>query len=176
MWRQGGGANPHFALCLGEIMLRVGQRHLAWAAYERTASLASPFWPDPVRQQRLIDHCRSRQKLIEATLPPQEVEKLRPRYETELAYGLRYQKEYQADEAARLAAGRPVTDPELNADFVSSHPPIASPVGPEDQLAVNPEQWFLMRRWLYGFAFAALGAGLGAFAAAVLYRRFARPT
>jgi hypothetical protein len=175
MWRQGGGANPHFALCLGEIMLRVGQRYLAWAAYERTASLAKQFWPDPVRQEQLIDHCRARQKLIEATLPPQDVEKLRPRYETELAYGLRYQKEYQADEAAKLAAGRPVTDPELNADFVASHPPIASPVGPEDQVAVNPEQWFLMRRWLYGFAFAAFGAGLGAFAAAVLYRRFARP-
>ena len=32
MWRQGGGANPHFALALGETMLRVGQRYIAWCA------------------------------------------------------------------------------------------------------------------------------------------------
>ncbi len=28
------GANPHFALALGETMLRVGQRYLAWDAFE----------------------------------------------------------------------------------------------------------------------------------------------
>jgi hypothetical protein len=33
MWRQGGGASPHFALCLGEIMMRVGQRYIAWCAF-----------------------------------------------------------------------------------------------------------------------------------------------
>ena len=42
MWRLGGGANPHFALALGEIMMRVGQRRLAWCAYERAADLAPP--------------------------------------------------------------------------------------------------------------------------------------
>src|SRR4051812_23035114 len=39
MWRYGGGANPHFSLALAETMLRVGQRHIAWSAYERTRRL-----------------------------------------------------------------------------------------------------------------------------------------
>ncbi|MEO2090529.1 MAG: hypothetical protein ABGY75_13675 [Gemmataceae bacterium] len=33
MWRQGGGPSPHFALCVGEVMLRVGQRRIAWTAF-----------------------------------------------------------------------------------------------------------------------------------------------
>jgi hypothetical protein len=45
MWRQGGGANPHFALALGETMLRVGQRYIAWVAYEREPGACSgPDW------------------------------------------------------------------------------------------------------------------------------------
>ena len=44
MWRLGGGAHPYFALALGEIMLRVGQRYLAWSAYQRS-SKQSLNWP-----------------------------------------------------------------------------------------------------------------------------------
>src|SRR5262249_28550413 len=38
MWRQG-DANPHFALAVGETMLRVGQRYIAWTAFERAARM-----------------------------------------------------------------------------------------------------------------------------------------
>ena len=52
MWRQGGGANPHFALALAETMLRVGQRYVAWTAYERASRLAERFWPDDAMRPR----------------------------------------------------------------------------------------------------------------------------
>ena len=68
MWRQGIGADPHFALCIGEIMLRVGQRHIAWAAFERASRLSEKFWPDPLMQQFLRDHCRKRQAEIQKAL------------------------------------------------------------------------------------------------------------
>jgi hypothetical protein len=53
MWGLGGGANPHFALALGEMTLRVGQRYLAWGAYDRPARMAERFWPDAAVQHRL---------------------------------------------------------------------------------------------------------------------------
>src|SRR5262249_2419526 len=60
MWRLGGGANPHFCLALGETMLRVGQRNIAWCAYERATQLANRFWPDPEIQGKFTEHCRER--------------------------------------------------------------------------------------------------------------------
>ncbi len=68
MWRQGGGANPHFALAMGETMLRVGQRYIAWSAFERASRMAERFWPDPAIQKALRYHCRARQARIEETL------------------------------------------------------------------------------------------------------------
>lgn len=109
MWRLGGGANPHFALALGEIMLRVGQRYIAWCAYERAARMADRLWPDPDIQRQFVEHCRRRQQVIERQLPGEEVKGLRPRFEAELAHGQRYQKEYQEYEAERIRAGRPLT-------------------------------------------------------------------
>ena len=58
MWRQGGGANPHFALALGETMLRVGQRYLAWDAFETRL---------PPRRPRLV---RPRNPTISARALP----------------------------------------------------------------------------------------------------------
>ena len=40
MWRLGGGAHPYFAVALGETMLRVNQRFLAWDAFERAGRMA----------------------------------------------------------------------------------------------------------------------------------------
>src|SRR5579864_3002151 len=127
MWRQGGGANPHFCLCIGEIMLRVGQRRIAWTAYERCKQLASRYWPKPEIQQALRDHCDSRQKEIEQTLPAEEVANLRPNFDDELAYGQRYQKEYQDFEAAKIAAGADMHDEHFFDEFQQRHKPIASP-------------------------------------------------
>jgi hypothetical protein len=61
MWRQGGGASPHFCLFLGEAMMRVRQRQLAWAAYERAKQLADHFWPNPALREKFIEHCKKRQ-------------------------------------------------------------------------------------------------------------------
>src|SRR4051812_22342366 len=139
MWRQGGGANPHFALCLGETMLRVGQRYLAWSAFERASRMADRFWPDPALQQFLRDHCRKRQQAIEGQLFADEVAGLRPRFDAELAYGENYQKEYQRYEADQIAAGRSIDDEHFDDAFHAGREPIASPVGPEDELRVTNE-------------------------------------
>ncbi len=69
MWRYGGGANPHFALALGEIMLRVGQRYIAWCAYERAANLGATFQLGSRDRDQCTAHCRKRQALIEEQLP-----------------------------------------------------------------------------------------------------------
>jgi hypothetical protein len=51
----------------------VGQRHIAWAAFERAHRLADRYWPDPRLQTFLREHCRKRQ----AELQP-EFESYRP--------------------------------------------------------------------------------------------------
>src|SRR4051812_42436368 len=134
MWREGTGANPHFALCLGETMLRVGQRYLAWSAFERASRLADDFSPDADLQQFLRDHCRKRQQMIEAQLPADEVADLRPRFDAELTYGQAFQRDYQQYEADQIDKGQSIEDEYFHQGFLGSRPPIASPVGPEDEL------------------------------------------
>src|SRR5262249_28912743 len=129
MWRLGGGANPHFALALGEIMLRVGQRYIAWCAFERAAGMADRIWLEVDIQQQFVTHCRRRQQLIEQQLPAEEVAKLRPRFDAELAYGQRYQQEYQQYEVERIGAAVSLDDVHFYDDFNATHPPSASPVG-----------------------------------------------
>src|SRR4029079_10021784 len=80
-WRQGGGPSPHLALCLGEIMLRVGQRYLAWNCYERAARMADQYSPKPELLQFLRDHCLGRQAEIEKSLNPDEAAGLRPKFD-----------------------------------------------------------------------------------------------
>lgn len=191
MWRQGGGANPHFALALGEVMLRVGQRYIAWAAYERAIRMAERFWPDPALQQFLCEHCRQRQSQIEQTLsfrapastrrppwqyvspPPAEgtVATLRPQFEKELAHGEGYQRAYQEYEAARIAAGTAIQDEHFFDEFHAGREAIASPVGPEEWFVFVPRakmyEYTAQRRWSWGL----FGAGLAAMGAALWSRR-----
>lgn len=134
-WRQGSGPNPHFALCLGEIMLRVGQRYLAWECYERATRLADQFWPAPELQQFLRAHCKTRQAAIERSLPAAEVAELRPKFEAELAFGEAYQRDYQAYEEEKIQAGADLNDAHIFDEFYASRPPIASKVGPEEWYA-----------------------------------------
>lgn len=190
MWRQGGGANPHFALAIGEVMLRVGQRHVAWAAFERAYRLADRYWPDPSIQEFLRQHCRKRQGEIERTLThappagsrrtawqnvspplsPEEVADLRPRFEAELAHGEGYQRAYQEYEEKRLAAGVSITDEHFFDAFHAGREPIASAVGPEEQFAWVPRgkmsEYASQRRWAWG----VFGAGLAALLVAGLQR------
>jgi hypothetical protein len=133
MWRMGSGANPHFALALGEIMLRVGQRYIAWTAFERAYRMKDHYWPD----QRIVDgfgaHCRARQKLIEDSLPKENWQTVAAKFANELAFGQEYQKAYQAYEVKRIGEGTRTDDPNFYDAFDRSRGPIATPVGNEDK-------------------------------------------
>jgi hypothetical protein len=176
MWRQGGGANPHLALALGETMLRVGQRYIAWTACERAAKMAGQFWPEPTMQQYFRDHCRQRQEQIEKTFQRAEEESadtLRSRFNDELAYGERYQREYQRYEAEKIEAGAPISDEHFFDAFHAGHDPIASPVGAEEWAVLMPRgkmHSYATRRIL---ARGLFGSGLAAMALALLMRWWA---
>lgn len=133
MWRYGGGANPHFSLALAETMIRVGQRHIAWSAYERTRRLLDGF-PDPKAAAQLIEHCQQRQSTIESALPADERLQLRPAFDADLKAGLDYQAAYQAYEATKLAAGASVDDPDFYNDFLARNGDIASDPGHADEV------------------------------------------
>jgi hypothetical protein len=147
MWRLGGGASPNFALALGEIMLRVGQRYIAWCAFERAAGMADRVWPDGDIQRQFAEHCRNRQKVIELQLPSAEVVQLRPRFVEELAYGQRYQQEYQEYEAERIRSGASLDDEHFYDDFNVTHSPIASPVGVEDKFVEDSAEPEFFLNW-----------------------------
>ena len=171
MWRQGSGANPHFALCLGETMLRVGQRYLAWSAFERASRMADAYSPDAGIQEFLRDHCRRRQGWIKRSSTADEVAGLRPQFDAELAFGQRDQQEYAEYEAEQLAAGRLIDDEHFYDAFHAGREPIASPVGPEDGLlAERPNP---MADILPGprAGYAVFGMGLAAAGMAMLMRR-----
>ena len=161
MWRDG-NASPHHALALAETMLRVGQRYIAWCAYERTVQLANGF-PESIREP-FTAHCRSRQEKIQEQLSAAEVAKLRPRFEAELKHGQDYQAAYQQYEAARIAAGGDIDDAHFYDDFHAQHGAIASRVGEEDQF-VAQNQVAVTRR---NVGLAAFCAGLAAFVTACL--------
>lgn len=178
MWRQGGGADPHFALAIGETMLRAGQRSIARAAYERAARMGDNFWPNPDVREKFNEHCRRRQAQVERSLrPPPEagpprqhetVANLRPAFDAELAHGLRFRQEFQAYEAKQLADGVPITDPHFYDAFYADRQPIASPTGPEETFARVPRSRisaYAARR-----ARGALGAGIGALIAGLILR------
>lgn len=172
MWRQGGGANPHFALAVGETMLRVGQRYLAWAAYERASKLADRYWPDPALQEFLRIHCQRRQAEIEATFArdKETVADLRSRFEAELAHGQGYQRAYQDYEAAKIAEGVPINDPHFFDEFHAGREPIASTVGPEEWYVWVPQSRVHEYGQKRALAWGLFGAGLTAMMIALFLR------
>jgi len=190
MWRQSGAASPHMALALAETMLRVGQRYIAWAAFERTARLADRVSPEPSVVKSLREHCRKRQEQIETTLrfskskpeyedrwhrvsppPPAEVvDGLRAQFDAELAHGERYQRAYQEYEASRIASGVSIDDPHFMEPFLALHPPIASSSGPEEWYASVDPADFDRQLSNDSMARSLLGAGIAALAAALVMR------
>jgi hypothetical protein len=170
MWRQGIGPDPHFALCLGEIMLRVGQRHIAWAAFERAGRMADRFGPTTDAHEFLRLHCRQRQQQIEATLTAAEAADLRPRFDAELAHGENYQKAYQQYEADKIAAGASIFDGHFFDAFHAGRGPIASPSGSEEWYAtLGDSNALVMTRvrsrfdqFCWGLGGAGVAAGLAA--------------
>jgi len=178
MWRQGGGANPHFALALGEIMLRVGQRSIAWSAFERASRLAERYSADPEIQGFLREHCRNRQRDIELT-PDRKggrsAAELRAAFDAELAYGQGYQKDYQEFEAAKIAEGASILDADVFADWPRRGEPVASRSGDEERVKVvtRADQYRYASR--VARAWGVFGAGVSAFVMAAfleLVRRF----
>jgi len=157
MWRLGGGAHPYFAIALGETMLRVGQNYIAWCAFERAARLAKFAWPDPALQEQFTSRCRSRQKLIEEKMQPGEVQKLRPAFEAELAFGEDYQRAYQQYEKEQIAAGASIEDPHFYAAFDKQRGSIASPVGDADWFHVERDS---LKSELSSLGLCLLMAGL----------------
>ena len=135
MWRLGGGANKHFALALGETMMRVKQRHLAWSAYQRAIREAKRFASDEVIRTKFIEHCKKRQE--EAGLSEEEVKELAARFESELQVGTEYQRAYQKFEEEQIAAGKDLDDPHFYDTFHAQHGNIATPVGDADFLPVE---------------------------------------
>ena len=190
MWRQGGGANPHFALAIGETMLRVGQRTIAWEAFERANLLADRFWPDPTLQAFLREHCRNRQAAIETTWsfqpdrattrtpwqqvsPPRSTDNAEHRrslFRDELAYGQAYQDRFQKYESERIDAGISPDDPRLDRGFPPGPFPIASPVGPEEWYEAVTRQAIAAYAPEHQFARGLLGAGIGSVGVALLFR------
>lgn len=164
MWRQGGGANPHFALALGETMLRVGQRYIAWAAYERAFRLADRYSTDPKIQGFLREHCRKRQADVEKTLAsrPEAGAGLLAQFDAELAYGEGFQKEYQLYEATKIAAGASITDGHFYDDFPRRREAIASVSGPEEWHARVPLGKISAYQSERHRAWGTFGAGLAA--------------
>lgn len=187
MWRQGGGANPHFCLAIAETMLRTGQRHIAWAAYERASLLAERFSPDPGLQTFLRDHCKARQAAIEETFrPPKDrkddayaawnylgsrmddaaIGELRGNMQSELKLGTQYQQAYQEYETTKIAAGHSIDDEHFFDDFNLQHGSIASKSGSEELTRIILRSAKNSYTSSQGYAWGTLGFGIGAIIAA----------
>ncbi len=164
MWRQGGGANPYFALALGEIMARVGQRYIAWTAYERASKLADKYGWKPEHATFLREHSRRRQQEIEDKIPADEVPKLRPRFEAELAHGQQFHREYQEFEAKKIAAGVDLRDEHFFDEFYKDREPIATPVGESEWYARVDRDVVGSLQFRTKASFALLCGGIVAFA------------
>lgn len=167
MWRQGGGANPHFALAIGETMLRVGQRYIAWTAFARARMLAERYSPDPETRAFLVQHCTARMRDINESFPPEAVPKLRV-FEDELAMGQEYQAAMQAFEEARVNAGDDPSAENFFDAFRRERGPIASEPGPEElhRLVRRSRRQAYVARDVQSKAI--FGAGIGAIVPFVL--------
>jgi hypothetical protein len=126
-------------------------------------------------QQFLRDQCKARQDTIERSLPADEVAKLRPKFETELAFGEAYQRDYQAYADEKIRAGANLNDPHFFDDFHAGRPSIASKVGPEEWYAgsVHGSRTSAMFRAFWGWGLLTGGACL--FLLAIVFRWLCRP-
>jgi hypothetical protein len=196
MWRQGGGANPHFALALGETMLRVGQRYIAWTAFERASEMAESYSPDPELQELLRTHCRQRQSHLEETLlhsdapnsggrssrretpwqhvsppPSQEaVASLRDAFRRELQFGRSWQQDYQDFEAAQLVKGTSLESADFFDEFLRAQPAIASVPGPEEYSVFVRKSRKMQYMWDLAVSWGIFGFGAGCMFVAVIER------
>jgi len=147
MWRQSRTPSPHLAIAIGETMLRVGQRSLAWCAFARAVKLSATG-------TRLHEHAAGRL----GRLPTPE---LREPFEAELAFGESYQKEYQAFEAKRIADGVPLGDANFYTPFRTGREPIASPSGDEEIVSRRDPARERSYHFTRTVAWSLIGAAIG---------------
>jgi hypothetical protein len=141
MWTMGGGPSPHFAMALGRTMEDVGERAIAWNAYECAIEMKEQFSPDPEVCEQLAALCRDAQDEIAKSESPGNLEAwqsdMRQTHVKELAWGREYQRAYQDFEAGQIAAGIPLDDPKFYDPFFEDRAPIASSVGLADEVIVT---------------------------------------
>ncbi len=165
MWVYGGGANPHFALALGDIMEGFGQKRIAWSAYRRAVSMAKRFWPDQEIADNLKQHCEMRMRALEKHMRPDIVAKLEDAYLYELQRGIDYQAAQAAYEHEQIELGKDIHDPSFFEAFNQTHGSIASKIGNSDQLTVRYFVPWDQLFWRYCLVAAFFGSlfGLGMF-------------
>lgn len=103
-----------YAFVLAELLAAEGDRYLAWHAYQRAYELEHPRSTDIPYYQAQVAEALDRD--ARGRLRPIEHWRLRER-------ALRWQRDYQTWERARLAAGDDPTDAALLAAFYEEHPP-----------------------------------------------------
>ena len=177
MWTQGGGPNPHSALALGRLMEHVGQRHIAWEAYQRALDLAANFSPNPATRDALSAYCRDRQLAIAQQLAPADPASWQTRqladFTAERDFATAYLAKYHAFETAQIAAHVPLDSPHFYDAFFASAPPLASAPGNVDDIRIT----HIQATTLSDFApLTTLGAGLGLALGTLLRRKPKRPS
>lgn len=130
MWTYGGGPNPFSALMLGQVSETLGQRQLAFFAYQRALGMQAR-WPAPVRDA-LTKFCQARcDDLTTAT----EASTWSDFHRADLAAGEAAQRQLHEAEATLLAAGVAYDDPQIAA--LANTIPRTTP---------GAEQWLTLRR------------------------------
>jgi tetratricopeptide (TPR) repeat protein len=169
MWTMGGGPNAHFAQCLGRIMQKVGERLIAWNAFERAVELRATYWPDEKIQDQMVLWCRSQQNAIAIHESPDSPDAwqqtMRKQHQAELAWGIDYQNAYHDYEARQIAKGVSLDDPNFYTEFFKNRPPIASRPGQSDDLVITHLK---AANFADSAPLIVLGLGLGMLIALVL--------
>ena len=96
---------------------------------------------------------------------------LRTSFDTELAPGTDFQREYQEYEAKQIAARVPIDNPWIYREFDMGRKPIASQPGQEEWFYRVPRAKLREHVERRAKAWAIFGAGLAAMAAAILSLR-----
>jgi hypothetical protein len=137
--------------------------------------MSEQFAPAPEAQHFLRDHCQKRQAAIERSLPAKEVAELRSRFESELAFGEAYQRDYQAYEEEKIKSGADLNDPHFYDAFHAGRGPIASPVGPEEWYAGAIQSRQTAAKFRAFWEWGLLSGGAAVFCIALVVRWLSRP-
>lgn len=151
MWLYGGGANPHSALALGDLMDRIDQPVVAWSAYARAEALIARLGPlRPVHGPH-VEAALTR--LTEAL--GQTADELHDAFRAELERG----EAYREAQAAFEAGSPDPLAPDALRPFFEGRPDIRTPPGQADRMFVRTEGDDDVR-WAWVSWMAALGAWL----------------